>query len=43
MTINSQTAKKFMTSLGALVPALLPDFGPSGQRYAAQDYEWSDE
>ena len=23
---------------GALVPALLPDFGPSGRPYAAQDY-----
>ncbi len=28
---------------GVLVPALLPDFGPSGERFAAQDYEWSDE
>ena len=28
---------------GALVPALLEDDGPSGERYAAQDYEWSDE
>ncbi len=27
---------------GALVPALLPDFGPNGERFAAQDYEWSD-
>ena len=27
---------------GALVPALLPDFGPNGDRFAAQDYEWSD-
>jgi len=27
---------------GALVPALLPDFGPNGKRFAAQDYEWSD-
>lgn len=27
---------------GALVPALLPDFGASGQRFSAQDYEWSE-
>jgi NAD(P)-dependent dehydrogenase (short-subunit alcohol dehydrogenase family) len=27
---------------GALVPALLPDFGPSGKVFEAQDYEWSD-
>lgn len=27
---------------GALIPALLPDFGPSGERFSAQDYEWSD-
>lgn len=27
---------------GALVPALLPDFGPSGEVFEAQDYEWSD-
>jgi NAD(P)-dependent dehydrogenase (short-subunit alcohol dehydrogenase family) len=27
---------------GALVPALLPDFGASGERFSAQDYEWSD-
>jgi NAD(P)-dependent dehydrogenase (short-subunit alcohol dehydrogenase family) len=27
---------------GALVPALLPDFGPNGKRFSAQDYEWSD-
>ena len=27
---------------GALVPALLADNGPSGERFEAQDYEWSD-
>jgi len=27
---------------GALVPALLPDFGASGKRFSAQEYEWSD-
>jgi NAD(P)-dependent dehydrogenase (short-subunit alcohol dehydrogenase family) len=27
---------------GALVPALLPDFGASGERFSAQEYEWSD-
>jgi NAD(P)-dependent dehydrogenase (short-subunit alcohol dehydrogenase family) len=27
---------------GALVPALLPDFGPSGEKFEAQDYEWSE-
>ncbi len=27
---------------GALVPALLPDFGPNGKRFRAQDYEWTD-
>jgi NAD(P)-dependent dehydrogenase (short-subunit alcohol dehydrogenase family) len=27
---------------GALVPALLPDFGASGQRFSAQEYEWSE-
>ncbi len=27
---------------GALVPALLPDFGPNGKRFFAQEYEWSE-
>lgn len=27
---------------GALVPVLLEDNGPSGERFAAQDYTWSD-
>jgi len=27
---------------GALVPALLPDFGANGKRFSAQEYEWSD-
>ena len=27
---------------GALVPALLPDFGPNGRSFHAQDYEWSE-
>jgi NAD(P)-dependent dehydrogenase (short-subunit alcohol dehydrogenase family) len=27
---------------GALVPALLPDFGPNGERFHAQEYEWSE-
>jgi NAD(P)-dependent dehydrogenase (short-subunit alcohol dehydrogenase family) len=27
---------------GALVPALLPDFGPNGKRFRAQDYEWTE-
>jgi NAD(P)-dependent dehydrogenase (short-subunit alcohol dehydrogenase family) len=27
---------------GALVPALLPDTAPNGQRFHAQDYEWSE-
>ncbi len=27
---------------GALVPALLPDSGPNGKRYRAQDYEWTE-
>lgn len=27
---------------GALVPALLDDFGPNGKRFLAQEYEWSD-
>ncbi|MBD3349120.1 MAG: SDR family NAD(P)-dependent oxidoreductase [Candidatus Eisenbacteria bacterium] len=27
---------------GALVPALLPDFGASGEKLLAQEYEWSD-
>jgi NAD(P)-dependent dehydrogenase (short-subunit alcohol dehydrogenase family) len=28
---------------GALAPALLPDLGPNGKRFFAQEYEWSDE
>jgi NAD(P)-dependent dehydrogenase (short-subunit alcohol dehydrogenase family) len=27
---------------GALMPALLPDFGQNGERFHAQDYEWSE-